>query len=152
MATEIIDAKFTYNPYAWQKEFHIGCKNKRHAVALIPRQHGKTEVAIYELVTRALAGQKGANYAYLSPTLNNGKRVFWDRLKAFLSPLNSQLKIRESELTIELIGHFKIFLLGAKNCVGSSWVEKERGSPGRLVGWVTRSWLVPGARAWLLAT
>lgn len=103
-----------YRPRGWQKQFHDGVIDKRFAVAIVARQHGKTEAACQEIIHRALTGPEGAAYALVAPYAVQSTRIFWPRLKRLLEPLTRARLVTFSETNkiVTLAGNRRIHCLG----------------------------------------
>ena len=113
--TELRIESWDYVPRAWQKAFHDGVRGKRHGVAVVGRQSGKTHCAVFEMISRALGGPKGAAYALVMPYQSQVRRILWPRLKAALSPLQNHVSFRETDLIAFLPNDIKIYAVGADN-------------------------------------
>lgn len=106
-----------YNPRAWQRKCHVS--RRRFTVLVLHRRAGKTELAIRELVDKALkCGLDLPLFAYIAPELKQAKAVAWRRLKAILDSLirAGLAEVRESELSVTFKHNgAKIQLYGADN-------------------------------------
>lgn len=90
-----------YRPRPWQRECHRN--RKRFTVLALHRRAGKTELAIAELVDKALRFDKGLGlFFYVCPLLKQAKTVAWLRLKARCEPLvlAGLCEINEGELWV----------------------------------------------------
>ncbi len=90
-----------YTPRAWQKECHV--KKQRFSVYALHRRSGKTELAIMELIDKAIKTDKElAMFVYVAPFLRQAKAIAWARLKQKIEPLrrNSVIEINEGELSV----------------------------------------------------
>ena len=90
-----------YKPRQWQLECHM--KRKRFTVLALHRRAGKTELAIAELVDKALRfGKDLGLFFYVCPLLKQAKTVAWLRLKARVNELvmRGMAEINESELWV----------------------------------------------------
>jgi hypothetical protein len=90
-----------YRPRAWQREVHL--KKRRFTVLALHRRAGKTELAIAELVDKALRFDKDLGlFLYICPLLKQAKTVAWLRLKARVGELvmRGLAEINESELWV----------------------------------------------------
>ena len=87
--------------------FHDGSRFK---VAACGRRFGKSYLATYIILTRALQIQ--GNYFFVSPTFQQSRQIIWDILKDKTRNGLSK-KVNESRLEIELINGSKIYLKGA---------------------------------------
>lgn len=90
-----------YTPRAWQKECHL--KKQRFSVYALHRRSGKTELAIMELIDKAIKTDKElAMFVYVAPFLRQAKAIAWARLKQKIEPLRRQsvIEINEGELSV----------------------------------------------------
>jgi hypothetical protein len=90
-----------YRPRDWQKECHL--KRKRFTVLALHRRAGKTELAIMELVDKAMRFTKELGlFVYISPFLKQSKAIAWHRLKQRLEPLrtNGIIDVNETESSV----------------------------------------------------
>ena len=90
-----------YTPRAWQKQCHL--KRERFSVFALHRRSGKTELAIMELIDKAIKTDKElAMFVYVAPFLRQAKAIAWARLKQKIEPLrrNSVIDINEGELSV----------------------------------------------------
>lgn len=90
-----------YRPREWQKECHLS--RKRFTILALHRRAGKTELAIAELVDKALRfGLDLGLFFYVAPQLKQAKTVAWQRLKARCGNLiaNGLCEVNESELWV----------------------------------------------------
>lgn len=90
-----------YRPREWQKECHLN--RKRFTILALHRRAGKTELAIAELVDKALRFQLDLGmFFYVAPQLKQAKTVAWQRLKARCSNLiaHGLCEVNESELWV----------------------------------------------------
>jgi hypothetical protein len=91
-----------YAPRAWQRQCHE--QRKRFTVLVLHRRAGKTELAIMELLDKALQCQRELGlFAYVAPFLKQAKIIAWSRLKQRLAPLKNvgAVEIREGDLQIQ---------------------------------------------------
>lgn len=101
-----------YQPRQAFVPFHQ--REKRWACLVVHRRGGKTVACINDLHTRALYTQKkNARYAYIAPFYRQAKDVAWMYLKE--ATRDSAVKVKESELSVELFNGAKITLYGADN-------------------------------------
>ena len=92
-----------YRPRAWQSECHR--QRKRFTVLALHRRAGKTELALRELLDKALRCPLDLPlYFYVAPLLKQAKAIAWARLKQIVGPLvmNGLCEINESELWVRL--------------------------------------------------
>jgi len=90
-----------YTPRTWQKECHL--KKQRFSVYALHRRSGKTELAIMELIDKAIKTDKQLGmFVYVAPFLRQAKAIAWARLKQKIEPLrrNSVIEINEGELSV----------------------------------------------------
>ena len=90
-----------YTPRAWQRECHL--KRQRFSAYALHRRSGKTELAIMELIDKAIKTDKElAMFVYVAPFLRQAKAIAWARLKQKIEPLrrNSVIEINEGELSV----------------------------------------------------
>jgi len=99
MANEVI--RLDYRPRDWQKECHR--KKKRFTVLALHRRAGKTELALMEIIDKAMKfSQDLGLFFYIAPFLKQAKAIAWARLKQKIEPLRIQaaVEINESELSV----------------------------------------------------
>lgn len=90
-----------YTPRNWQKKCHR--ERKRFTVLALHRRAGKTELAIMELIDKALRCSISLGlFFYVAPFLKQAKLIAWARLKARVAPLHQRgaCEINESELSV----------------------------------------------------
>ena len=106
-----------YKPRAWQMDCHR--QRKRFTVLALHRRAGKTELAIAELVDKALRFTKDLGlFFYVAPLLKQAKTVAWLRLKARVQPLvmRGMAEINESELWVRFTSNQAVIrIYGADN-------------------------------------
>jgi hypothetical protein len=101
-----------YDPRPHFVPFHQ--RNTRWSSIVAHRRCGKTVACINDLIPRALYNKKkNPRYGYIAPTYRQGKEIAWTYLKDFARPVTS--KVREAELSLELINGSKISIFGADN-------------------------------------
>ena len=101
-----------YTPREQFLEFHQ--RSQRWACIVFHRRGGKTVACVNEIHARALYTQKkNARYAYIAPFYRQAKDIAWMYLKE--ATQDSAVKIKESELSVELFNGAKISLYGADN-------------------------------------
>ena len=91
-----------YTAREWQRQCHIN--KKRFSVYALHRRSGKTELAIMELIDKAMKTNKDlAIFTYVAPFLRQAKAISWARIKQKLEPLRqrSAIEINEGELSIK---------------------------------------------------
>lgn len=106
-----------YYPRAWQEECHL--QRQRFTVLALHRRAGKTELAIMELLDRALKFKKELGlFFYVAPYLKQAKSIAWARLKKRVEPLVrvDAAVINESELSVKLVANGAVIrLFGGDN-------------------------------------
>jgi len=91
-----------YTAREWQRQCHIN--KKRFSVYALHRRSGKTELAIMELIDKAMKTDKELSmFVYVAPFLRQAKAIAWARLKQKIEPLRQQsaIEINEGELSIK---------------------------------------------------
>lgn len=91
-----------YFPRDWQRKCHL--ERKRFTVLALHRRAGKTELAIMELLDKALRFDKDLGlFFYVAPFLKQAKAIAWARLKQRVEPLRvtDLVEIHESELSVK---------------------------------------------------
>lgn len=76
---------------------------QRFTVLALHRRAGKTELAIMQLIDRAMQFDKDLGlFFYVAPFLKQGKAIAWSRLKQRVSPLivHGAVEVNESELSV----------------------------------------------------
>lgn len=92
-------ADLLYRPRAWQDECHR--QMERFTVLALHRRAGKTELAIMELISAALACRRDLGlFFYIAPFLKQAKTIAWTRLKTKLAPMLDAVSINEVDLSI----------------------------------------------------
>jgi len=90
-----------YSPRSWQRECHQ--RKRRFTVLALHRRAGKTELALMELIDKALKCDRELGlFVYIAPLLKQGKAIAWARLKQKLIPLLScgGVDINEGDLSV----------------------------------------------------
>lgn len=101
MTRQVID--LGYKPRQWQRECHS--RRRRFTVLALHRRAGKTELALRELLDKALrCPLELPLFFYVAPLLKQAKAIAWARLKQIVAPLvlNGLCEINESELWVRL--------------------------------------------------
>jgi hypothetical protein len=84
--TEQKDISLQYFPRDWQRKCHRD--RRRFTVLALHRRAGKTELAIMELLDKALRFDKDLGlFFYVAPFLKQAKAIAWARLKQRVEPL-----------------------------------------------------------------
>lgn len=113
-----IDVNLGYIPRPLQEKLHR--EILRFNVLVCHRRFGKTHFVLMEAIDKALRNEhKNPQYAYVSPTLKQSRRVAWDILKSYAHKIPG-FEANETDLRITFPrphkGDFvKIFLLGAED-------------------------------------
>lgn len=90
-----------YYPRQWQQECHR--TRKRFTVLALHRRAGKTELAIMELLDKALRFDKDLGlFFYVAPYLKQAKAIAWARLKQRIEPLRQHGLIDVSEVDLSV--------------------------------------------------
>ena len=95
------ELRIAYRPRAWQLECHR--QKRRFSVFALHRRAGKTELAIMELIDKALKCRADLGmFLYVAPYRGQAKAIAWARLKQKLRPLvaTGGCELNESELTV----------------------------------------------------
>jgi hypothetical protein len=93
--------RLDYRPRAWQLQCHR--QRKRFSVFALHRRAGKTELAIMELIDKAMKFDHNLGFfVYVAPFLKQAKAIAWSRLKQKLEPLRltEAIDINESDLQV----------------------------------------------------
>lgn len=106
-----------YRPRPWQTECHL--HRKRFTVLALHRRAGKTEMALMELIDKAMRFTMDLGlFFYVTPELKQAKTVAWLRLKARIEPLRiaGAVAVNESELSVTFLNNNAVIrLYGADN-------------------------------------
>ena len=102
-----------YKPREHQLKVHELLEGKRFAVVVAHRRFGKTVAALNHLIREAVLNKRETpRYAYIAPTYGQAKRVAWDYLVKYTTPLGGTNNI--SELRVDFWGR-RIQLYGSDN-------------------------------------
>ena len=102
-----------YKPREHQLKVHELLEGKRFAVVVAHRRFGKTVAALNHLIREAVLNTRETpRYAYIAPTYGQAKRVAWDYLVKYTTPLGGTNNI--SELRVDFWGR-RIQLYGSDN-------------------------------------
>ena len=102
-----------YKPREHQLKVHELLEGRRFAVVVAHRRFGKTVAALNHLIREAVLNQRETpRYAYIAPTYGQAKRVAWDYLVKYTTPLGGTNNI--SELRVDFWGR-RIQLYGSDN-------------------------------------
>ena len=106
-----------YSPRQWQRNCHYALK--RFNVFVLHRRAGKTELAIMELLDKAMRFDKGMGlFFYIAPFLKQAKAIAWSRIKHKLQPMigTGAVSINESELSVTFAHNGSVIrIFGADN-------------------------------------
>jgi len=97
----VIRLRLDYTPRDWQQECHK--RLLRFSVLALHRRAGKTELAIMELLDKALQFNKDlGQFFYVAPYLKQAKAIAWARLKQKIEPLRQHeaIEVNEGELWV----------------------------------------------------
>lgn len=97
----MIRLRLDYTPRDWQQECHK--RLLRFSVLALHRRAGKTELAIMELLDKALQFNKDlGQFFYVAPYLKQAKAIAWARLKQKIEPLRQHeaIEVNEGELWV----------------------------------------------------
>lgn len=90
-----------YQPRTWQRTCHLN--RKRFSVYALHRRAGKTELAIMELIDKAMKfKQELGLFLYIAPFLKQAKAIAWARLKQKIDPLRiaGAVEVNEGDLYV----------------------------------------------------
>lgn len=88
-----------YRPRLWQLACHKA--RKRFTVLALHRRAGKTELALMELIDKALKfKQELGLFFYVAPFLKQAKAIAWQRLKSRIEPLRAAGAVTISEVDL----------------------------------------------------
>ncbi len=93
--------RIDYTPRRWQDECHR--KRRRFSVYAIHRRAGKTQMALMELLDKAMKCRLELPlFAYVAPFLSQARGIAWARLKRLVEPLRVRgaVDVREAELSV----------------------------------------------------
>ena len=99
MRTETV--RLGYEPRAWQRRCHL--ERKRFTVLALHRRAGKTELAIMELMDKAVRFKDELGFfVYVAPYLKQAKAIAWARLKQKIDPFlrTAAVDVSEAELSV----------------------------------------------------
>ncbi len=106
MTSNKAEVRLAYFPRQWQKECHRN--RKRFTVLALHRRAGKTELAIMELLNKAMRFDKDLGmFFYVAPFLKQARTIAWARLKQKVAPMvqYGAVEINESELSVRLVSN-----------------------------------------------
>jgi hypothetical protein len=110
---EVCEITIPYAPRKLQLIVHDLLDEKRFCVVVAHRRFGKSVCAINHLIREAVLNEKETpRYAYIAPTYGQAKRVAWDYLVKYTTPLGGTNNI--SELRVDFWGR-RIQLYGSDN-------------------------------------
>lgn len=93
--------RLEYIPRKWQRTCHQ--ERQRFAVYALHRRAGKTELAIMELIDKAMKFEKPLGFfVYVAPFLKQAKAIAWSRLKQKIEPLRlkNAIDVNEGDLQV----------------------------------------------------
>ena len=96
--------RLDYHPREWQKQCHL--QRKRFSVFALHRRAGKTELAIMELLDKAMKFDKELGlFVYVAPFLKQAKAIAWARLKQKIEPLRiaGAIDVNEGDLSVTFL-------------------------------------------------
>lgn len=102
----MITVDLGYRPRPWQAECHR--HRRRFTVLALHRRAGKTELALAELIDKALRSHRELGlFFYVAPLLKQAKAIAWLRLKQKVTPLlmRGLVEINESELWVRFVAN-----------------------------------------------
>lgn len=109
--------RIDYTPRPWQEHCHVN--RRRFSVYAIHRRAGKTEMAIMELLDKAMRCRHELPlFAYVAPFLSQARGIAWARLKRKVEPLRLRgaVEVREAELSVVFLHNGAVVkLYGADN-------------------------------------
>lgn len=112
-----VNVKLDYKPRPWQAYCHQHFK--RFNVLVLHRRAGKSEIAMMELISHAVACKRELPmFGYIAPQLKQARAVMWERFKHKLEPLHKEggCEFSESEPSIRFPqNNAKIRLFGAED-------------------------------------
>ena len=100
-----------YRPREDFKAFHFS--GKRWSVMAAHRRSGKSVACVNHLIRRALEKPK-SNYALIAPSYVMAKRISWEYVKEFSSPV-AGTKFNEAELKVAFPNGSILYLLGSEH-------------------------------------
>ncbi len=104
--------EFDYEPRVQFLPMHT--RKERYGCVVAHRRCGKTVAAVHELILRAIQSKrKNSRYGYVAPYRQQAKNIAWVYLKE--ATQGFAVKIRESDLRVELPNGSWISLFGADN-------------------------------------
>ena len=106
------EIELEYDPRPFFIPFHQ--RSSRFSSIVAHRRCGKTVACVNDVVVKAAYNKKKhPRYGYIAPTYRQGKEIAWLYLKDAARPIVK--RIRESELSVELVTGAKISIFGADN-------------------------------------
>lgn len=116
-----------YFPRLWQRECHLQISRFRFTVLALHRRAGKTELAIMQLVDRAMDCKLDLPlFFYVAPFLKQAKTIAWERLKKRIEPLRryGAVTVSEVDLSVTFVHNGAVIrLYGADNPDGMRGVR-----------------------------
>ena len=105
--------KFPAHRLLKEKQRSIFESKARFKVAGCGRRFGKSYLATYLLIDKAIFDGKGGNYFFVAPTFAQARQILWEILKNFTRDNGFARNINESRLEVTLLNGSRIFLKGA---------------------------------------
>ena len=96
-----MNIRLDYTPREWQRQCHL--TRERFTVLALHRRAGKTELALMELIDKALKFREELGlFFYIAPLLKQAKAIAWMRLKHKLMPFitTGAIDINEADLSV----------------------------------------------------
>lgn len=93
--------RLEYTPRPWQQRCHL--ERRRFSVLALHRRAGKTELAVMELINKAVEFKRDLGvFFYIAPFLKQAKAIAWARLIQKVGPLvpHGAIDINQSELSV----------------------------------------------------
>lgn len=111
-----VEVTIPYEPRTAQHwAIHDAMEAKRFTVAVCHRRFGKTVLVINHLLKHALlCDRERPRYAYIAPTLKQGKTVAWDYLRKYAGVVPG-VSFNEAELRADLPNGGQVRIFGADN-------------------------------------
>ncbi len=110
--TELVE-EFPLDELLKNNQQSIFASDARFKVAGCGRRFGKSYLATYTLIDKAIFDGKGGNYFFVAPTFAQARQILWEILKNFTRDNGFATNINESRLEVTLINGSRIFLKGA---------------------------------------
>jgi len=109
----VVDVKIPYKPRPLQKDMHK--ELRRWNVLVMHRRFGKTVWAVNQLIKTCLTCPlPRPRTAFVAPTFTQAKRIAWDYVKHYASPIPG-VQFNETELRCDFPNGGRLMLLSAEN-------------------------------------